>query len=236
MGIQLTDSLRKEYVELFNNCQPDPTKLNTITNICNQILTNKEIYQKIGFVPWYIVGVIHQMEASGNFKTHLHNGDPLYARTVHVPAGRPKLGSPPFLWDVSARDALCDHPQPNSWDVADALYFLEGYNGFGYRQYHPQVKSPYLWSFSNIYTCGKYTYDGKFSSTAVSGQCGAAVMLKYMANKGWFTFGVDDYLEPPVPAQPVPPLTEAKKETANEGVKPTLADLIMRWFGSMKKP
>jgi lysozyme family protein len=40
-------------------------------------------------IPWYVVAVIHNMEAGQNLRTHLHNGDSLTARTVHVPAGRP---------------------------------------------------------------------------------------------------------------------------------------------------
>jgi lysozyme family protein len=41
-----------------------------------------------------------------------------------------------------------------------------------------------LWSFSNQYDRGKYVADGKFSSTARSQQCGAAVMLKMLAEAG----------------------------------------------------
>jgi lysozyme family protein len=41
-----------------------------------------------------------------------------------------------------------------------------------------------LWSFSNQYERGKFVADGKFSSTAKSQQCGAAVMLKLLADAG----------------------------------------------------
>ena len=27
-------------------------------------------------VPWYVIGIIHEMEGGLNFTTHLHNGDP----------------------------------------------------------------------------------------------------------------------------------------------------------------
>jgi lysozyme family protein len=46
------------------------------------------------------------------------------------------------------------------------------------------VPTPYLWSFSNHYERGKFVADGKFSSTARSQQCGAAVMLKLLAEAG----------------------------------------------------
>jgi lysozyme family protein len=59
---------------------------------------------------------------------------------------------------------------------------LEAYNGLGYRGLG--VPTPYLWSFSNHYESGKYVADGKFSRTARSQQCGAAVMLKLLADAG----------------------------------------------------
>ena len=64
------------------------------------------------------------------------------------------------------------------------LYKLEAYNGWGYRDHHPDVNSPYLWSFSNHYKSGKYVADGTFSATAVSAQCGAAVLLKRLTQLG----------------------------------------------------
>ena len=56
-------------------------------------------------IPWWFVAVIHDLEASRNFNAHLHNGDPLTHRTVHVPKNRPP-GNPPFTFEESARDAL----------------------------------------------------------------------------------------------------------------------------------
>ena len=56
------------------------------------------------------------------------------------------------------------------------LFPWEKYNGMGYRPFG--VPSPYLWSFSSIYTSGKYVADGRFDPTVVSKQSGAAVMLK----------------------------------------------------------
>ncbi len=44
--------------------------------------------------------------------------------------------------------------------------------------------SPYLWSFSTHYQCGKYVADGRWSETAVSKQCGAAVLLRRLAEHG----------------------------------------------------
>jgi lysozyme family protein len=73
------------------------------------------------------------------------------------------------------------------WTVAGLMYRLEGYNGWGYRQYHPTVKSPYLWSGSSQYTKGKYVADGKFDPNAVSKQLGAATILRRMKDQGIIT-------------------------------------------------
>jgi len=72
----------------------------------------------------------------------------------------------------------------DDWSVIGALYKWERYNGFGYRKYHPEVLSPYLWSYTNHYTKGKYVKDGKFDTEAVPRQCGAAAMLRVLVNTG----------------------------------------------------
>jgi lysozyme family protein len=133
-------------------------------------------------IPWAFIGVIHALECGFNFTTHLHNGDPLGARTVRVPAGRPLAGTPPFTWSQSARDALMQkgYHQIDDWSVAHMLYLLERYNGMGYRR--RGVPTPYLWSFSNVYEKGKFVADGRFDAEAVSRQCGAVPMLKAVLN------------------------------------------------------
>jgi hypothetical protein len=105
---------------------------------------------------------------------------------VRVPKGRPPTGDPPFTWEESATDALkLKRVHINrDWSIEKIAYVLEGYNGWGYRLYHPEVKSPYLWSFSNHYTRGKYVRDGSWSPTAVSKQVGAMVLLNRMVARG----------------------------------------------------
>ncbi|MDJ0783518.1 MAG: hypothetical protein QNJ22_16195, partial [Desulfosarcinaceae bacterium] len=118
-------------------------------------------------------------------------------------AGRPREGSPPFTWEQSAADALALKrlgPQTD-WSMAGTLYQLEKYNGWGYRRFHPEVLSPYLWSFSHHYTSGKYVADGRWSDTAVSRQCGAAVLLRRMVEGGLI-----DFADQPVPGEDADPL------------------------------
>ena len=61
------------------------------------------------------------------------------------------------------------------------LYALELFNGMGYRRYHPQVNTPYLWSGTNHYgtspSIGKYTSDGRWNVRAISRQTGAAAIM-----------------------------------------------------------
>jgi hypothetical protein len=71
----------------------------------------------------------------------------------------------------------------HDWSVAGVMFKLEQYNGWGYRQFHPGVLSPYLWSFSQHYQKGKYVADGHFDPAAVSQQCGAAVLLWRMVDR-----------------------------------------------------
>jgi lysozyme family protein len=185
----MTNAQRKRYQLLYASCLIRPARRAAVDQLVQRITANKARYDKVGKalgIPWYVVGIIHSLEASGDFTRHLHNGDPLTARTTHVPAGRPKTGKPPFTWEQSAIDALRYQGLASwkDWSVPGTLYQLEAYNGFGYRDHHPNVPSPYLWSFSNHYTKGKYVADGRFSPSAVSQQVGAAVLLKRLAAGG----------------------------------------------------
>ncbi|MFC0220557.1 hypothetical protein ACFFJ7_19450 [Pseudochelatococcus lubricantis] len=135
-------------------------------------------------VPWWFIAIVHGMEASFSFTGHLHNGDPLAARTVQVPKGRPKVWNPPSDWNSSALDALEIEGffhQPD-WSLARVLYRFEGFNGYGYHALG--INSPYLWSFSDQWTKGKFVADHKFDPNAASKQCGAAVMLRALVDAG----------------------------------------------------
>jgi lysozyme family protein len=197
MAVSLTAALRDEYQRLFDACVINPARVRDADRLAGKIADASERYDAVARplgVPWQLVGVIHCMEASLDFRTHLHNGDPLTARTRQVPKGRPKDGEPPFTWEFSAADALrlAGLDRWSDWSVPGLLYRLEAYNGFGYRTRHPEVLSPYLWSWSNHYTAGKYVADGTWSPTAVSQQCGAAVLLRRLAETGALRFDARD--------------------------------------------
>ena len=183
--VKFTQTLKDEYVHLFNHCRIAGDKAGAVEQIIRQLENNQPRYAQVAAllnIPWYFIAVVHNMESSLNFDRHLHNGDPLSGRTIQVPAGHPKQGHPPFSWEDSAADALKlrNLHRWTDWSVSALLYQLEGYNGWGYRLYHSHVLSPYLWSFSNHYTSGKYVADGTWSDSAISKQCGAAVILRRM--------------------------------------------------------
>lgn len=155
-----------------------------------KLKNGRGMYARIGGqvnVPWWFVGVIHGLECSYNFAKHLHNGDPLTARTKLVPAGRPRTGTPPFSFQDSAVDALTmpgkEFHLVQDWSMAHALWLLENYNGLGYRLYRG-INTPYLWAGTNHYTRGKYVADGVYDQNAVSKQAGSAGMVKLLFLEG----------------------------------------------------
>ena len=183
--------LAPEYERLFSSCRIAPEHLAEVDKTVGGIVAGSLHYrdvEAITHVPWWFTGIIHSMECGGRFDRHLHNGDPLTDRTVHVPKGRPIVWNPPDDWESSAVDSLwlqgfMDSPD---WTLTRALYRLEGYNGFGYRQHG--INSPYLWSYSQHYLKGKFVADGKWDAEAVSQQCGAAALLRRMVDKGIVSF------------------------------------------------
>lgn len=176
-------ALKADYENLWSTCVVKPIGNHYATQTVNKMRANESRYESIGdvtSVPWWFIAVLHNMECGLNFNKHLHNGDPLTGRTVRVPAGRPVSGNPPFTFEESAVDAirLKNYHQIQDWSIAHVLFVMEGFNGYGYRTDHPEVKSPYLWSMTNHYIKGKYVRDHVFDPEAVSQQLGIACILK----------------------------------------------------------
>lgn len=198
-AVAYNSQLQSEYQRLFDTCTILPARLPEVNSVVDKMLVSRSRYEAVGArlgIPWYFIAIIHCMEGSLSFAKHLHNGDPLTARTVQVPKGRPKTGQPPFTWEASAEDALI-HDKVHLWkdySVPGMLYKLEGFNGYGYRRLTQPIPSPYLWSMTNHYTKGKFVKDGAYSPTAVSKQTGAAALLRRMAEKQVIQLGISDRL------------------------------------------
>ena len=130
-------------------------------------------------VPWFIIAVIHEREASQSWKGNLAQGDPWNKPSIHVPKGRGPFAS----WEDAAVDALenCDPfaAEWKDWTAGGALTLLEEYNGLGYAA--RGRPSPYVWASTNQYTKGKYVADGHYDPNAIDHQLGCAALLIRMA-------------------------------------------------------
>ena len=200
-------ALSPSYLPLWDTCQPcvaahgkpSPPTAAELSDTVALVVSYRDRYQVLETttgVPWWFTGLLHLMESGCDFRTHLYNGDPLTARTVNAPAGRPDAGEPPFTWEASAADACEYHgwlldqvhriqDGTPDWTLPTVLWRFESWNGFGYRLHG--VRSPYLWAGSNLEQPGRYITDGVWSPLAWSRQIGAAVILKTMVNRGLVT-------------------------------------------------
>jgi lysozyme family protein len=177
------EQLKDEYAQLWASMAVRTSFKPALDASAKTIIANRERYQAVAEmtkVPWYVIGLIHQMEAGCSFGCHLHNGDSLARKTVQVPANRPVSGQGPFKWEASACDALLmkSLEAVKDWTIERICFELERYNGWGYRNYHKTTLTPYLWSGTTHYARGKYVADGKWDATHVSKQTGAIALLK----------------------------------------------------------
>jgi lysozyme family protein len=148
----------------------------------------EEIAKTTG-VPWFVVAVIHEREASQNFTRQLGQGDPLDEVSTHTPRGM----GPYFnhASDLPLQDAfyrcavdVLRNSAPfaarwKDWTAGGTLTLLDEYNGLAYEMYHHEP-SPYLWGATNDEELGKYVADGKFSASTWDQQIGCAALLMGM--------------------------------------------------------
>lgn len=200
--MKLTNELQSEYEYLYNSMDVPHRSLSIFRwhqkHLLNKIVINKHRYEhieKCTGCPWTIIATIHMKECGLSFKKHLHNGNLLSnGRTTWVPKDRPKL--PPlngsiYTWDESAIDAIQYelekndiNPKTIDWNIATALWFMEAYNGWGYRVYHKDVFSSYLWANTNHHSSGRYVADGKWDQTAKPKNIGAALIMRELDLEG----------------------------------------------------
>jgi len=155
-----------------------PQWVSLAQHVVDKIVANKARYELVSSrtsVPWELVGVIHDREASLSWLANIANGDPWNKRTIHEPS----LRGPFKSWEDAAEDALLRCPpfagRWSDWSTSGALTLLELYNGVGYA--NMGLPSPYIWSGTNQYTKGKFVADHHFDPDAVDHQLGCAIML-----------------------------------------------------------
>lgn len=216
------------------------TRPTQFTPVAKRLVGSKARYlevERATGVPWFIVAVIHEREASGNWNAQLGQGDPLNEVSKHEPKGRgPFIG--PKAWYNGAVDALTDCPpyaaQWKDWTAGGALTLTERYNGLAYASHG--VPSPYVWSGTDQYKIGKITVDHGPIEPIVDAQLGCAGLLIAMrAIDQSIRFSDDVKSETasiPAPVSPPPPDIEPAQ------VKPmtwaeTIAAIINRfWKGN----
>ena len=156
-------------------------------------------------VPWFVIAVIHEREASGDWTKQLGQGDPLNRVSTHVPAGRGPFES----WEDGAYDALVKCPpyaaSNKDWSAGSALAMLEKYNGMAYANHG--VPSPYIWSGTDQYKSGKVLVDHGPIEPVADKQLGCAgLIMAMMALDPSIKFGdVHTMPAPPPPdVEPIP--------------------------------
>jgi len=174
-------TLQEQNAKRWADCKVSADKGPLFEKVANRLMASKDRYQKVEKltgVPWHVIAVIHEREASQNWNTQLGQGDPLNKKSTHKPKGR----GPFATWEDGAVDALTKCPPyaaaNHDWSVGGTLALLEKYNGLGY--YNKGVPSPYIWAGTNQYVKGKYVADGVYDPNHVDTQLGCAGLLKFM--------------------------------------------------------
>jgi lysozyme family protein len=168
----------------WQKCQITPSRELEVERVAAALVAPKAkaLYQQIETttsVPWWVIAVIHEREASQNFACSLAQGDPWNQISTHQPRG---IG--PFQSFIDAAVFSLTRCAPyaakwKDWTAGGTLTLLVLYNGTGYEQYHNEA-SPYDWGATNIEQEGKYIADRQWSATVWDQQIGCAAMLKSM--------------------------------------------------------
>jgi len=172
------------YMNLWDTMEVLPSKKSTVewyVERCRRGMqryksASNYVHSKTGrLIKWEVFALLHSLEASCDFDKQILNGQKWDQRTTWVPRG---LGP----WE-SWQDACVTAFEHSRWENVDfanvesLLSVIESFNGWGYK--YRGKHSPYLWSFCNHGVgTGKFVSDGNYSPTAISKQCGAAVILK----------------------------------------------------------
>lgn len=196
-----------------------------------RILKNRHRYETVAkavdeYIPWWLIGCLHNMESGLSFAGHASNGDPLTAYTVNEPRHEPRdMGPPPFTWEETAISiyklkrqglAALEIKQPIN-NIEEALHFAQAFNGFGYeagagKATTPPAISPYLWSYTDQYISGKYVADGRFDPKAISQQVGVAALMKALESLGVILFESPSPIFAPIELSYFPAQTPFKIE------------------------
>lgn len=171
--------------ERWNKTTVNPHLVPTLDGVAHRLVdsTAKNRYlivQSQTTVPWYVIAVIHEREASQSWMASLAQGDPWNKISVHVPRGIGPFDSWEDAAIYSLRKCAPFAAHWADWTTGGLLTILEEYNGLGYAGMG--LPSPYIWASTDQYTHGKYIADGHFDPHAIDHQLGCAALLVRMIN------------------------------------------------------
>lgn len=180
-----TPAYRLETLNKWNAALLNPPTLKQVEANAGVILKDKAIfYDRVAVttgVPWWLIGCFDMREESFDHTKNLCNGDSLKYPTTDVPRG---VG--PFAtWGEGAIFAM-HYDRLAAKDVIGWIIEAERFNGEGYHKHSdpaaPQSPepSPYLWSFTSVYTRGKYAADGAWNPALVDQQVGVVSVIKWL--------------------------------------------------------
>lgn len=180
--------------------------------VAKRLVAAKLRYQGITLktgVPWFVIAVIHEREASQKWDRSIAQGDPWKRVSVNVPKGRGPFNS----FEEAAYDALMNcspyAAKWKDWTPGGMMTLLEQYNGLGYAA--KGLPSPYVWSGTDQYSRGKYVRDHVYDPTVIDTQLGCAGLILAMQTlDASIAFGTGATIPPPpdipapLPNQPAP--------------------------------
>lgn len=237
----LTQALRNEYAAKYASCVVDYDEAQ-VRAVAKRVLAVKAQCSGFFNVPWWFIALLWLRECNLNPKGVLHNGEAIIGtgrKTRLVPAGRGPFTS----WRQAANDALIlkKLDKEIDWSVGAALYRLEGFNGFGYR--NRGVPSPYIWSHTNHYADGswdddpkggKYVADGVYDPNVYDKQIGACAMMKCLEGMGETLFGIPAS-PAPMPPPDIAPTSALPQPAQPGGLFHALAALLAALFKGNRK-
>lgn len=159
----------------------------SVEGASNAINSNRARYERVAqatWVPWELIGAIHYREADLDFNTYLHQWDPLGKPAVNEPNDIPIF----YNWEEAAIHAIkqkwslwftsIDGSDEQLRKVAD---FAERYNGLGYR--NKWKISPYVWSWTSLYTGGRYVADHVYNANSYDTRPGVMPIINSLLKK-----------------------------------------------------
>lgn len=201
-------SLQAEYTSQAATADVRPEAQVRATAVAKRLLGFLPRYktiERLTGVPAVVTMCIHERESGGNWNTYLGNGQPLSKVTTMVPVGR----GPFATFEAGAIDAYrIQGLLPDNWTVAALCYWMEKFNGFGYR--NRGIRSPYVWGGTTLQQPGKYVRDSVFDPNVWDTQLGGmAVYLAIVALDPSLRLTGTSVPKPaPTPAPPTSNITE----------------------------